>query len=259
MDNKNHFFFGYLGNKRNEVNDLIQNIDFNGVENVIETFCGTSAFSFHIWLKYGNKFNYYLNDNSHELINIYELFKNESLEKINEELKNINNQISNKEEWDNHFKTAPKTIYKDLFYLKFSSFIRKGLYPLNRSKKRQFIPSKIQELFIEFIKCPYVFITCNDWFDIFDKHSNNSKSLIIFDPPYINCYNDFYLEKTLNVYEYFYENKIENFKSNIYLILEDIWIIKLLFNNNKIIKIYNKKYEISKKKTSHIIIKNFLK
>lgn len=255
MNNKNHFFYSYCGNKRNEANDIIDNIDFNGIENIIETFCGSSAISFHIWLKYGDKFNYYLNDNSKSLMMIYDLFKNESLEKINEELMNIDKQITNKEEWNKHFKTAPETPYKELFYLKFSSFGRKGFYPLNRKAKKQFEPSLNQELFIKFIKCPYVFITCGDWFEVFDKHSNNPKSLIIFDPPYINSCNDFYLEKSLNIYEYFYDNKIESFKSPIYLILEDIWIIRMLFSNNKILKTYDKKYEISKKKTSHIIIK----
>lgn len=256
MSNKNHFFYSYRGNKRNEANDIIDNMDFNNIDNIIETFCGSSAISFHIWMKYGDKFNYYLNDNSKSLMMIYDLFKNENLEKINEELANIDNQISNKDEWNKHFKIAPETPYKELFYLKFSTFGRKGFYPMDRKAKKEFKPSITQELFIKFINAPYVFITCGDWFEVFDKHSNNPKSLIIFDPPYINTCNDFYLEKTLNVYQYFYDNKIETFKSHIYLILEDMWMIRLLFNNNKILKKYDKKYELSKKKTSHIIIKN---
>jgi len=59
-----------------------------------------------------------------------------------------------------------------------------------------------------------------------------------------------------NVYEYFYKSKITNFKSSIYFILEDIKENKLIFGNNNIIKRYNKKYEVSKKLTHHIIISN---
>jgi len=256
MKNNNQFFFSYHGNKRNEVDEIIKNIDFTDKDKIIETFCGTSAISFHIWLKYGDKFQYYLNDNSKSLISIYELFKNEDLDKIKDEINNISAQIKNKDDWNNHFKTAEQTPYKELYYLKFSTFGRKGFYPLNRSKKREIKLTKIQELFLKFIKEPYVFISCSDWFNIFDKFKDDKKAILIFDPPYINTHNDFYLEKSLNIYQYFYDNKIETFKSNIYLILEDIWIIRLLFNNNKVLSVYNKEYGLSRKKTNHIIISN---
>jgi hypothetical protein len=75
-----------------------------------------------------------------------------------------------------------------------------------------------------------VYITNNDWFDIFDKYKDDEKTLFIVDPPYIMACNDFYTDKNLNTYQYFHDNKIENFKSKIYLILEDNWMIRLLFD-----------------------------
>ena len=52
----NHFIYSYNGNKRNEfkyLNNVIDDID--NYDTIIEPFCGSSAISFNIWLKYPNK------------------------------------------------------------------------------------------------------------------------------------------------------------------------------------------------------------
>ena len=49
---------------------------------------------------------------------------------------------------------------------------------------------------------------------------------------------------------------MESNKSHIYLILEDHWILRMLFANNKILLKYAKQYQVSKKETNHIIIYN---
>ena len=61
----------------------------------------------------------------------------------------------------------------------------------------------------------------------------------------------------VNIYEYLYKNNIDNMKALIILCLESNWIIKILFNN-QIKKEYVKQYQISKKKTNHLIISNNL-
>lgn len=253
---KNHFFFAYTGNKRGEVGQILDTINVNNITNIIEPFAGSSAVSFAIWLNHGNNYNYYLNDNDNELISIYELFKNETIEHITEELDNINNKINNKDEWNDYFKNTPNNTYKELYFRKYSQFGRKGFYALNRTINKLKL-SNIQLSFIDFIKSPNVHITNNDWFNVFNKFKDDDKSLFILDPPYLDSNNDFYLNKTINVYEYFYKNNFKGFKSHIYLILEDIWIIRMLFENN-IIKSYGKKYELSKKNTNHIIIYNHI-
>ena len=73
------------------------------------------------------------------------------------------------------------------------------------------------------------------------------------DPPYLIYGNDFYLDCKINIYEHLYNNDIKKEKAKIYLILEDNWIIKLLFNKY-IIQSYDKKYMTTRKNTNHIII-----
>jgi len=80
---KNHFLYSYLGNKRNETKQFLDNIKLDDIKNIIEPFSGSSAISFSIWLNNKDKnFNYYLNDSDKKLIEVYELMKNETIEEI---------------------------------------------------------------------------------------------------------------------------------------------------------------------------------
>ena len=108
---------------------------------------------------------------------------------------------------------------------------------------------------VNFYKNEQIEFTTTDGIEIIKKY-NNSKSLIFIDPPYLNSCNSFYNESNVNVYEYFFYNKINTFESKILLCLEKNWIIELLFNNF-IKSEYNKKYQPSKKNTMHLLISNF--
>jgi len=130
--------------------------------------------------------------------------------------------------------------------------IRPGIFPHNK---------KISE--IDFKKLPVYNFYKNakiefynlDGLEIYEKYKADNKNLIVMDPPYLNACNDFYYDSKANIYEYLYENDIIKEKAKIYLILEDIWIIKMLFNKY-IIQSYDKKYQTTKKNTTHIIIYN---
>jgi hypothetical protein len=95
----------------------------------------------------------------------------------------------------------------------------------------------------------------NDWYDVFKEYSNNDKALIFIDPPYLMSYNIFYKDFNTNIYEFFFNNNIKQFKAKLILMLENNWIIKLLFKNEKSF-VYDKNYSLTKKQTNHIIISN---
>lgn len=248
----NHFIYCYAGNKRNEYKYFKDYIKLEGVKNIIEPFCGSSAISFNIWLENKDKYNYYLNDNSEKLYNVYKLIKEEDPEIILKKINDIKNKIKNKEDYCNLYKSN-YDVYEYIVLVKRSSF-RFGIYKEDTKSNYKF--SKLQLLFFEFIKSPNVFISNNDWSIPFNIFKDDKESLIFLDPPYLSLCNDFYQNKTTNIYEYLYYNNISNFKSHIYLILENIWIIKLLFKHNNLLYSYDKIYEVSKKKTEHIIIYN---
>lgn len=256
---KNHFIHSYPGNKRNETENFLNNIKLENIKNIIEPFCGSSAISFSIWLQNKDKFNYYLNDLDKKLIQIYNLMKNETIEDIENKVNDFSKNIKNKDDWLYALKNNDTSLYSYLFFKKFSTMGRYGFYPIDKKNIYNFKITKETREFIEFIKQPYVHITNDDWFEVFAKFKDDEQSLFMIDPPYVMACNDFYTDRKLNVYQYFYDNKIENFKSNIYLILEDHWILRLLFINNTILLKYGKKYEVSKKLTNHIIIYNHIR
>ena len=108
-----------------------------------------------------------------------------------------------------------------------------------------------------FYKNEDIIFTTEDGCNTYIKYKNNNNNMIIFDPPYMMSFNDFYLDGNLNIYEYLYENNILSIKAKIYLILEKIWIVMLLFNIKKNYISYDKTYSsIAKRKTEHIIISN---
>jgi site-specific DNA-adenine methylase len=252
----NHFIYSYAGNKRNEfqyLNNVIDDID--KYETIIEPFCGSSAISFNIWLNHPNK-KFILNDNNDDLMKVYNLIKNENIETIKNRLLDIKNIINNdKDVFNMMYKDLKNSrepdIYKYIYFNKFAGMCRPGLY--KECKFKDF--TKQQYKFFEFIKTANITFMNKDWYDVFKEHSNDEKTLIIIDPPYLLSYNQFYQNFNTNLYEFFFDNNIKQFKAKIILILENNWIIKLLFKNEKSF-IYNKQYQISKKQTNHIIISN---
>ena len=257
---KNHYLISYAGNKRQEVENIYNYcktlLNNNEIETIVEPFCGSQAFSYYISTLYPKKFKYILNDNDIFLKELYEIFKDDK--KIEIFIKNIKNKYLvgiNKEKYNEMIKE--NNIYSYFISHKIYS-IRAGLYPNDEKRLISMIKS-FDNLsncnIVNFYKNEQIEFTTTDGIEIIKKY-NILKSLIFIDPPYLNACNSFYNETNVNVYEYFFYNKINTFESKILLCLEKNWIIELLFNN--FIKSgYNKKYQPSKKNTMHLLISNF--
>lgn len=250
---KNHFLISYAGNKRTEVeilyNQIINKLD--EVETIIEPFCGTSAFSYYISTKHPKKFKYILNDNNKNLIDLYKIASDENKFKefiieVNEILKDIT-----KEKYDNlDVKNLIGWFITHKIYC-----IHPGIFPSDEKRIKRYINNLIDCTIINFLRNEDIIFLNEDAINVMNNYKDNDKNLIFIDPPYIKSCNDFYLNTNMNIYEYLYNNKIDLQKAIILLCLEDNWIIKLLFVNN-IVNQYNKLYQQTKKKTSHLIIHN---
>lgn len=261
-----HFFFFYMGNKRREYKYIEPLLNFYGIENIIEPFCGSSAISFNIWLKYPH-LNFYLNDNYINLINVYNLLKtndiNDIFDKMNEYKLKYNDPVEFKKFGKSHqncnnIDTIIYMFLRKASRFRFGEVLRKEHH---FSTKLFTKPTKLQLKFIEFIKSPNVHISNDDWSILFDKFKNDDKSIFFFDPPYIDSDNTFYNCKCsnkydYNVYEFFNLNKINTFNSHIYFILELIDKNTNIFGNDNIITTYDKYYGNSHKTTKHAIYTN---
>jgi site-specific DNA-adenine methylase len=255
MKKSNHFFISYAGNKRNECveiyKELKELLDGDTIETIIEPYCGSSAMSYFISKNYPNKFKYILNDNNEHLIKTYEIFKDpEQLEILIQQL-NDNCVDLNKEKYDNIIKqnTQLSWFIKNKIYA-----IRPGLFNLNY-KYKNYESLKTTPI-INFLRSENVTIQNKDGIETLKEYKDNNKALILLDPPYLELCNDFYANSNTNIYEYCHMNSIMAYQSKTMLILNDMWIIRLLFKD-QIKSQYNKMYQPNKRNVVHLVIKNF--
>ena len=248
--NKNHFIYPYPGNKRNEMEHILEYSNFENKELIIESYCGSCSISYFISQKYPLKFKYHLNDNNIELIEILKILKNPEQTAIFE--KNVNEQLETIVDKQAYLKVISKKTL-EAYYIKNKVYsIRPGMY--NLAYKYKYLSFDNYPI-INFIRNEDVTFYTDDGIDFMNRYKNNENAIIYLDPPYINSCNAFYKTPKINIYEYLFENDILTFKAEVMLILENTWIIQLLFKN-KIMYDYSKKYQITKKQTSHLIVSN---
>ena len=259
---KNHYFTAYVGNKRKEIKDIMPFINLDNITTILEPFAGSSAMSYYISTQYPNRFKYILNDN--DKIN-YDLY---NISRDTERTENFNNQINNLIDEFNKYtddvnrkifynsidsKTLEGYIFKQKYYT-----IRMGLYPM-MTRIKQIKPYDLKDYPIyNFYNNEDITYENMDGVDFINKYNHDEDKLFLLDPPYLASCNDFYNNSNCNIYEWVYDNKASllDSKNKILFILENMWIIKLLLKDFKILFEYDKYYDLSYKKTTHIIYSN---
>jgi hypothetical protein len=245
----------YPGNKRNEIKQFYNFLNFENIDTIIEPYAGTSVISYYIASLHPNM-KIILNDNNEYIKEIYDIIQDDNkVEQFENKVNEIKNSIITKDDYDNVIKN--KDIYGWLIGNKYFN-MRPNISPIgHRSKNTLHKPFKFRDYKIfDFYRNPNVIFTCEDAISVYENYKNNVNCMIIMDPPYISACNSFYLDDSMNIYEHLNNHNISAEQAKIYLILENQWIIKLLFRTNIILFQYDKKYELSKRKTTHILISN---
>ena len=247
---KNHFYISYVGNKREEVKEIYKSINFSKTKIIIEPFCGSCAMSFYISTIHKN-LTYVLNDNNKFLLEMFEIIKS------NEKTEDFDKKITELFVYINKTKEKYIEIIKQDnvygWFIKNRAYnIRIGLFPTNN----KWIHKSLKEYPIyNFFLNEKIIFTCDDAIKCYETYKDNPNALILLDPPYLMSDNNFYLNSSVNIYEYLLNNSISKEKAQILIILEKNWIIDFLFKKEKCIE-YDKSYQLSKKKTTHKIITN---
>lgn len=252
--NKNHFIFSYCGNKRSEVDYIFNNVDFKNIDTIIEPFCGSSAVSYFLSLKYPKKFKYVLNDTDKYLIELYNILLDEKKTLDFEE--NIN-KICSDDLTKEKYLNIENPLYKYYIHKKIHQ-IRPGLYPVNY--KYKYINVNNCPI-VNFLRTENILIFEKDGLEIYKEYNNNKNNLIFLDPPYLlseNSWYNFDKDIPMNIYEYISKNDTKKLKSTILFILAKNWIIDLIFNKYHMIS-YEKNYCNNNKKGAgviHLLISN---
>lgn len=250
MTEKNHFLFAYAGNKRAEVKQIYDHLDFKRkTKYIVEPFAGTVALSFYIAKVDPHKYTYHINDMDKNLIELYRIMKDK--ERCDEFEKKINLILSDDSFGKQEYNKITRGGSVEGYYIKHKIYaIVPGLY------KQNYVYDEIKfddYPIVNFLRNENVIITNDNGVDILRQYENNDEAIIYLDPPYIQTCNDFYSGPSgtrFNVYEYICMKKYRN--SNIYATLEDVWIVNLICQDYNILDTYAKQYQTSKKKTKHI-------
>lgn len=248
---KNHFYMPYSGNKRQEVKHVYDNIDFTDITTVIEPFCGSCALSYYISTQ-RKGLKYILNDNNTFLKEMYEIMlDDDKITNFEREFKELVETFEGK-----------KDVYKEIvkqnnvmaWFIKNKVYnIRPGMFPLPTRGYKKTVDLKTFPIYNFFVNNDITFYT-ESGLTIYQQYKDSKNHLILLDPPYMRSCNDMYNDPSVAIYEYFYDNNVNEEEANIILILENMWIIKLLFRTNKILFEYDKQYHVTKKITTHIVI-----
>ena len=141
--------------------------------------------------------------------------------------------------------------------MKYGAMIQKQCPPFSKYKSIKKFDCNDYPI-THFLRTENVELICGLDIDVCNKYKNNDNTLIFLDPPYMNTNNNEYLDPTLHIYEYLYNNNINDWKAKVWLILEHTWLISLIFTRNNTSKKYNKTYQGTQKKTTHVIISNII-
>lgn len=266
---KNHFIFGWFGNKRKECERLYDTIkdDLNDVKTIVEPFAGSFAISVYIsMMNPDKKFKYIINDNNDKLIEMMEILRdNKKIKQFETTIINIMTPYPTKEEYKEFIKQD--NVYAWYIKQKFYN-VRPGFYPDPSHPRSQCHIKRIERGELDIIKCPVVqFIQNNDikfsvgdGVKLFKKYQNDKNTFVFLDPPYMLSENSYYdkcknnNDNKENMFKYLYDN-MKNIKCKCSIIINCTWIMKALFRDFNIIE-YKKKYgNHERKKTSHMIVK----
>jgi site-specific DNA-adenine methylase len=225
---KNHFYISYHGNKREEVENIYNLLDFNDITTIVEPFCGSCAMSYYISTKHPKKFKYILNDNNSNLKEMFDIIRDDKKTKeFEEEFNNIVPSFKdNKEKYNEIVKQ--NTLISWFIKNKICA-IRAGLFPLKDRKYKETLDLSSFPVY-NFFKNEDIEFTTQCGIDCFEKYSINKECIILIDPPYIQSCNAFYTDAKINIYEYIYDNITSIYPSNVltrYTFLEHVCLIIL--------------------------------
>lgn len=243
----NHFYLTYYGNKYSEsknIESLVNTI--NGVESIVEPFCGSFGFSRY----YHDKFSeckFFLFDIDATYIEFVKLIKNDNniIYDIVKSRSTFKDQAALKAHYINH------EYNKYYPYIKLKLVGPNGLNQRNTKNFKQFDYNKLNTFIDNNI------LLAQDYKITFGQFKDDDKALLYLDPPYLNSYNKEYAKydggiDLSNIYIEILEF-LKICKCKVIMIVPDCAIIRYIFKDF-IHSNYNKKYQPTKREIKHIII-----
>ena len=250
MKELKNIYISRLGNKTNDIKFFKKYLNKN-ISTIVEPFSGMFAV---IRNEYNDdKYKKIINDIDKKLINFLLLIKDNHVV-LNDIYKDINtSEMTNGKDINKYIKEK----YLDHSTMLIDHFIQRGMF--KKIKKVH----DFTDLSLFLNKCE---ITCKDYKDIFEEYKDNKEALLFLDPPYFDSFNSKY-----NTYK---KDCNEEITDNTQMYIDILKYLKkcqckvlLILNKNAITQHiykkyikgeYEKIYQLTKKKTQHLIISNYI-
>jgi site-specific DNA-adenine methylase len=249
---KNHFFFPYSGNKRQEVERLYDTFKdrIDDIKTIIEPYCGSCAFSYYVWTQNKDKdIKYVLNDMDFHLIELLRMAKDrpDELQMINEDINEFCSTMT-KETYNFKKKDGVAGYILGNLYCG----MRVGLYP-SRDRARVGHRNILNCPFMDFLQNANIEISEKDGLDLVKEYVDDKHTMLFLDPPYILGCNAMYKTKSTDIYKFFSKHDLKAFQCHMLICLELNFVTELIFDIEDA-NIYDKRYE----GTQHLKTKHFI-
>lgn len=237
-----------IGNKSTDIKFFKHLLPID-VETVVEPFGGSFAVS-KLFYQDANRYKFHINDLDETLFYIYQHY--DDMIRIYRELFNTYNETYSKKYYDfkNYFEGLD--MHPQIKnYIRDTYFVRGSLFKAVKNS----IVNPNEELILQQSK-----ITNLDYKDIFEEYKTNENAFLFLDPPYLFSNNSSYIPQAnesdmtsivLDILEF-----MQTCKCKVMLIINELDILSHLFKDY-IKGRYNRVYQLSKKKTVHLIICNY--
>ena len=241
-----------IGNKENDIKFFKQYLPLD-VKTVVEPFAGSFAVIKHFYVDL-NKYDFHINDNDETLHYLYH--NPQALIDMRLKLSKLYIEEYKSKEYDptNKFKNVVQGIdmhdHLKMWILK-NMFIRGSLFkPISSDN---FNPNEINIL-------KNALITKLNYTEIFDLYRDDPNAFLFLDPPYLYSDNSTYdaqckdtdmTQIIVDILEYF-----KVCRCKVMLVINKLYILSYLFKDY-IKGEYSKTYQISKKKSIHLVICNY--
>ena len=240
--------FNRLVNNKNDIK-FFKHLLPQDLKTIIEPFCGTCAVS-RICFPDSDIYEYHFNDLDEEVYFIMNNLK-EYVRRKNEVVEEYINDYKSKgiqsKEYIKIMKERTSSI--DKYLLKFN-IVWGYIFKLSKTR----INPNDYLIFEKATK------TNKDYKEIMEKYKDDEKAFIFLDPPYLfsnnSAYNPQEDESDMTEIIIYTLDYLKTCKCKVMLIINKLYILEFLFNDY-IEGEYDKKYQLGKKKSKHLIITNY--
>ena len=237
-----------IGSKQNDLRHFKHLLPLE-VDTIIEPFGGSFAVSKYFYKD--NKYKFHINDLDEELYYIYINYEEylKQIDVVNDMADNLDLTLRG-HKLKNYIEELDINDNIKNYIIK-NMFVRGNIFKCSSSKSYE-----DNEIYI----LNNGLFTNDDYINIFNKYKDDDKAFIFLDPPYLFSDNSGYFpqneEKDMTSILIDILDLLINGKCKVMLIINKLNIIEFLFKD--FIKgIYQKTYQISKKKMKHLIITNY--